>query len=168
MSRLLGSMFNIKWMNDGVCSLRFYMSPLIQMAIPDGHRRKPLHCPSCFKADWYSRSCHDVCLNFCVVRYLTEHTVISGLWYVPSYFFSPTCSWPSPSTKAIAVHTFIILVLRQKIKKKTSKYVVLSIWIFIALVIGIPNAAHRNKQYYGVNGFCTNFSIFSKRKFIPL
>ena len=60
-------------------------------------------------------------------------------------------------TKAIAIHTFVILVLRKGIKKHTSKYVVLSIWIFTALVMGVPYAVHRNEQYYGKNGFCTNF-----------
>jgi hypothetical protein len=62
-----------------------------------------------------------------------------------------------PPTKAIAIHTFVILVLRQRIGKHTSKYVVLSIWICTALVTGVPYAVHRNEQYYGRNGFCTNF-----------
>ncbi|KAF8149493.1 hypothetical protein B0H34DRAFT_189084 [Crassisporium funariophilum] len=54
---------------------------------------------------------------------------------------------------AIAVHTFSILVLRWKAPRHISKYVVLGVWIFTALVIGIPNAIHRNEKYYGPTGY---------------
>ncbi|PPQ92973.1 hypothetical protein CVT25_000174 [Psilocybe cyanescens] len=54
---------------------------------------------------------------------------------------------------AIGVHTFSILVLRWRAPKHISKLLVVGIWIFAALVIGIPNAIHRNTKYYGDTGY---------------
>ncbi|CAA7260692.1 unnamed protein product [Cyclocybe aegerita] len=54
---------------------------------------------------------------------------------------------------AIAVHTFSILVLRWRAPRHISKFVVVGVWVFTALVIGIPNAVHRNERYYGPTGY---------------
>ena len=54
--------------------------------------------------------------------------------------------------KAIAVHTFCVLVLRWSAPKIFSKLVILMIWIFIALVIAIPYS--HNKLLYGDVGYC--------------
>jgi len=54
--------------------------------------------------------------------------------------------------KAIAVHTFCVLVLRWSAPKIFSKLVILMIWIFIALVIAIPYS--QNKLLYGDVGYC--------------
>ncbi|KIM45490.1 hypothetical protein M413DRAFT_24685 [Hebeloma cylindrosporum] len=54
---------------------------------------------------------------------------------------------------AIAVHTFCVLVLRWSAPNYISKLVVLMIWIFTALVIGIPNIIHMKVQYYGNTGY---------------
>jgi ABC-type sugar transport system permease subunit len=47
----------------------------------------------------------------------------------------------------------------QNIPKYILNVVVLTIWIFIALVIGIPHLVHMNQQMYGNVGYCT-FYIF--------
>ncbi|KAH9484864.1 hypothetical protein JR316_0001766 [Psilocybe cubensis] len=54
---------------------------------------------------------------------------------------------------AIGVQTFSILVLRWRAPKHISKLLVVGIWIFAGLVIGIPNAVHRNTVYYGNTGY---------------
>ena len=56
--------------------------------------------------------------------------------------------------QAIAVHTFCVLVLHWSTPNYISKLVVLIIWIFTTLVIGIPNIINMNKQYYGNMGYC--------------
>ncbi|KAJ2922566.1 hypothetical protein H1R20_g14517, partial [Candolleomyces eurysporus] len=53
----------------------------------------------------------------------------------------------------IALHTFGVLVLRWKVPRHASKIGVAFIWFFIALVVGIPNAVHRNDVYYGKTGY---------------
>ncbi|EDR12039.1 uncharacterized protein LACBIDRAFT_314169 [Laccaria bicolor S238N-H82] len=55
------------------------------------------------------------------------------------------------TTMAIALHTFAILILRWRIPKNSSKFVVLGIWVFTALVVGIPNAVFRHDVYYGAD-----------------
>ncbi|RXW18065.1 hypothetical protein EST38_g7787 [Candolleomyces aberdarensis] len=57
------------------------------------------------------------------------------------------------SSLFIALHTFGVLVLRWKVPRHASKVGVAFIWIFIALVVGIPNAVHRNDVYYGQTGY---------------
>ena len=47
-----------------------------------------------------------------------------------------------------------MLVLRWRVPRHASKFGVAFIWIFIGLVVGIPNAVHRNDIYYGETGFC--------------
>ncbi|KAJ2919918.1 hypothetical protein MD484_g441, partial [Candolleomyces efflorescens] len=49
----------------------------------------------------------------------------------------------------IALHTFGVLVLRWKVHRHASKVGVALIWVFIGIVVGIPNAVHRNDVYYG-------------------
>jgi len=61
--------------------------------------------------------------------------------------------------QAIAVHTFCVLVLRWRAPKFISKLVVLMIWIFAALVIGIPNIIHMNERYYGNTGYCKSYFL---------
>jgi hypothetical protein len=51
---------------------------------------------------------------------------------------------------AIAFHTFSILVLRWKGPPNFQKYIIAGIWVFVAVVIGIPNIVHRNEAYYGI------------------
>ena len=41
--------------------------------------------------------------------------------------------------------------------KRVSKWVILGIWVFTAIVVGIPNIVHRNEKYYGPNGYCELF-----------
>ena len=40
------------------------------------------------------------------------------------------------------------------------KYVIIGIWTFAALDIGIANMVHRHEVYYGVTGYCTFFYDF--------
>lgn len=55
------------------------------------------------------------------------------------------------TTMAIALHTFAILILRWRTPQNFSRFVVLGIWIFTALVVGIPNAVFRHDVYYGAD-----------------
>ncbi|KAF9270130.1 hypothetical protein L218DRAFT_952323 [Marasmius fiardii PR-910] len=50
---------------------------------------------------------------------------------------------------AIAVHTFLVLILRVQSRPHIGLLVLTLIWLFIALVVGIPLAVHRNERYYG-------------------
>ncbi|KAF8800227.1 hypothetical protein BYT27DRAFT_7263126 [Phlegmacium glaucopus] len=54
---------------------------------------------------------------------------------------------------AIALHTFTILVLRWRGPPKLPTYAIISIWAFVALVIGSANATHRDEVYYGPTGY---------------
>jgi len=56
--------------------------------------------------------------------------------------------------QAIAAHTFCVLVLRWRGPEYISKVVVLMIWGFTALVVGVPYHFHRNERYYGEAGYC--------------
>ncbi|TEB19065.1 hypothetical protein FA13DRAFT_1744787 [Coprinellus micaceus] len=49
----------------------------------------------------------------------------------------------------IGLHTFSVLILGWRLHRHASKIGVLVVWVFTALVVGIPNAVHRNKVYYG-------------------
>jgi hypothetical protein len=62
--------------------------------------------------------------------------------------------------QAIAVHTFCVLVLRWRAPKYISKLVVLSIWGFTALVVGVPYSFHRNEWFYGEAGYCKSFILW--------
>ncbi|KAJ2922562.1 hypothetical protein H1R20_g14516, partial [Candolleomyces eurysporus] len=53
------------------------------------------------------------------------------------------------SSLFIALHTFSVLILRWKVRRHAPEAGVAFIWIFIVLVVGIPNAVHRNERYYG-------------------
>ncbi|KAF8894349.1 hypothetical protein CPB84DRAFT_1682661 [Gymnopilus junonius] len=59
----------------------------------------------------------------------------------------------SMSSLAIAIQTFAVLILRWRMPRHFSKFLVLGIWVFDAMVIGIPNIVHRNKRYYGDTGY---------------
>jgi len=71
------------------------------------------------------------------------------------------------SSLAIAVHTFSVLILRWSAPKLTSKLVVLMIWIFAALVIGIANIVHKRERYYGNTGYwCWILSNFTAEQIV--
>jgi hypothetical protein len=67
----------------------------------------------------------------------------------------------SSAFQAIALYTFFILVMRKDrtIPKHTAKVIVAAIWIFVAIVIGIPNIAFRNEEYYGPTVYCMAISL---------
>ncbi|RXW18068.1 hypothetical protein EST38_g7786 [Candolleomyces aberdarensis] len=46
-------------------------------------------------------------------------------------------------------YPLFVLILRWKVPRHAPEAGVAFIWIFIALVVGIPNAVHRNESYYG-------------------
>ncbi|KAJ7585768.1 hypothetical protein C8J56DRAFT_862245 [Mycena floridula] len=50
---------------------------------------------------------------------------------------------------AIAIHTFSVLVFRKQPPDRTAILVLSMIWIFIALVVGVSVARHKNQDYYG-------------------
>ena len=102
-----------------------------------------------------------------VILFLTIKASIAGLWSV-----LPATSPLTPFCligieQAIAVYTFCVLVLRWNIPRYISKFAVLMIWIFIALVIGIPHIVHKNQRIYGNVGYCklciSGFSQFLTR-----
>jgi len=53
------------------------------------------------------------------------------------------------SSLAISVYTFCVLVLRWSIPRYISKLVVILIWIFIILTIGILHIVHKDRRIYG-------------------
>ncbi|GAW06058.1 hypothetical protein LENED_007951 [Lentinula edodes] len=53
------------------------------------------------------------------------------------------------SSAAIALHTFCVLVLRRNATARTAAAVLILIWIFIALIVGLSIATHKGKDYYG-------------------
>jgi len=57
------------------------------------------------------------------------------------------------SSLAISVYTFCVLVLRWSIPRYISKLVVLLIWIFIALAIGILHIVYKDQRFYGNVGY---------------
>ncbi|KAF9050251.1 hypothetical protein BJ165DRAFT_1341851 [Panaeolus papilionaceus] len=56
-------------------------------------------------------------------------------------------------TYAIAVHTFLILVVRWRAPSNMSQYAIAIIWLCAALILVIPNGIHRKGGYYGPTGF---------------
>jgi hypothetical protein len=54
-----------------------------------------------------------------------------------------------------------VLILRWKVPSYGPRAGVAFIWIFIALVVGIPNAVHRVKKepYYGRTDYCKVYLI---------
>lgn len=91
-----------------------------------------------------------VILDILFSRFLTIEPCISGPWCVLP--FSLLFGLLIENKQAIAVYTFCVLVLRWSAPKIISKVVVLTIWIFIALIIAIPY--HINKPFYGNAGYC--------------
>lgn len=61
----------------------------------------------------------------------------------------------SVTSLAISVQTFYVLVLRWPIRKAHSRWIVLGLWAFVALDVGIPNAVYRKAEppYYGSTGY---------------
>ncbi|KAF5328786.1 hypothetical protein D9619_011660 [Psilocybe cf. subviscida] len=59
----------------------------------------------------------------------------------------------SMTSLAIAIHTFSVLVLRWRAPRYSSSIMIAGVWIFAGLVIGIPNAIHRDEVYYGDTGY---------------
>lgn len=59
----------------------------------------------------------------------------------------------SITSLAIALHTFAVLVLHWKGPRNFTKYVIIGIWTFVFVDIGIGNLVHRNEVYYGKNGY---------------
>ncbi|KAJ4486000.1 hypothetical protein J3R30DRAFT_3819194, partial [Lentinula aciculospora] len=55
-------------------------------------------------------------------------------------------SWVIP---IIALHTFCVLVLRWNAAPRTAVAVLIFIWVFIALIVGLSIATHKGKDYYG-------------------
>ncbi|KAJ4484835.1 hypothetical protein C8J55DRAFT_30014 [Lentinula edodes] len=53
------------------------------------------------------------------------------------------------SSATIALHTFCVLVLRRNATARTAAAVLILIWIFIALIVGLSIATHKGKDYYG-------------------
>jgi len=55
----------------------------------------------------------------------------------------------------IALYTFIVLVARKErnIPKHTAKFIVVFIWVFTALIVGVPHYLHRKDEYYGPTQF---------------
>lgn len=58
------------------------------------------------------------------------------------------------SSLAIAIHTFSVLVLRWRAPRWSSLAMIAGVWVFVGLVVGIPNAIHRNEVYYGDTIYC--------------
>ena len=75
--------------------------------------------------------------------------------------------------QAIAIHTFMVLVLewRDRGPVSLSTALVVAVWVCTALIVGIPNAVHHNapadQPYYGNTGNCT-FSIRLRFRFFLL
>ncbi|KAF8971222.1 hypothetical protein BDZ97DRAFT_1914223 [Flammula alnicola] len=59
----------------------------------------------------------------------------------------------SVTSLAIALHTFSVLVLRWRAPRHATRIMIVGVWMFAALVIGIPNAVHRHQRYYGEIGY---------------
>ncbi|KAF9050121.1 hypothetical protein BJ165DRAFT_1592200 [Panaeolus papilionaceus] len=53
----------------------------------------------------------------------------------------------------IAIHTFVVLVLRWRVSRLASALMVFAIWVSVAIIVGIPNIVHRNATYYGEAGY---------------
>ncbi|PPQ98708.1 hypothetical protein CVT24_003416 [Panaeolus cyanescens] len=59
----------------------------------------------------------------------------------------------SLSSLMIAIHTFVVLVLRWRVSRLASALMVAAIWVCMAIIIGVPNIVHRNQSYYGKAGY---------------
>lgn len=56
--------------------------------------------------------------------------------------------------KTIAIHTLGVLVYRWSFRPVVAIVVILAIWIFVALTVGISPAIHEGQNYYGDVGYC--------------
>ncbi|KAJ4002428.1 hypothetical protein F5050DRAFT_17484 [Lentinula boryana] len=53
------------------------------------------------------------------------------------------------SSAIIALHTFCVLVLRRNAPPPVAAAVLILIWIFIALIVGLSVSTHKGQDYYG-------------------
>ena len=89
----------------------------------------------------------------CHPRLSTEAS-IAGHWCVLPLYLNLWLVFLIGAEQAIAVYTLCVLVLRWSIPRYISKLVVLMIWIFIALAIGILLIVHKDQRLYGNVGYC--------------
>jgi len=57
------------------------------------------------------------------------------------------------STMAIALHTLGVLVFGWRSPPRVALVVIAGIWVFLALIIGIPMGVNKDKRYYGNTGY---------------
>ena len=119
-----------------------------------------MHGASGIKASWDKWCGMDVRVGSFFLPSLSGLYFLIGLWYiylppvlVPEYFLTYRF-------QAIAVHTFFVLVLRWNPPKFASKAMVIGVWVLTAVIVGIPNAVHKNQHYYGQSGYCKSTSKF--------
>lgn len=88
------------------------------------------------------------------IRWMREGTVTAGsLCTAQAVIKQIGINGVALSSLCIGIHTFGVLVLQWKVPRHASKLAVVFIWVFIALVVGIPNAVHRKEVYYGPTGY---------------
>ncbi|KAF6751625.1 hypothetical protein DFP72DRAFT_906698 [Ephemerocybe angulata] len=84
------------------------------------------------------------------IRWMREGTVTAGsLCTAQAVIKQIGINGVALSSLCIALHTFGVLVLQWRVPRHDSKLAVVFVWVFIALVLGIPNAVHRKEVYYG-------------------
>jgi hypothetical protein len=115
----------------------------------ENHPRTPLHSPGCSEAGGHQRRGPHVChFNPSLPQF--QLILFSGQWYVSAHQLYQILQ-SNTYFQAIALHTFAILILRWRTPQNLSKFIVLGIWVFTALVVGIPNAVFRHDVYYGAD-----------------
>ncbi|PPQ78887.1 hypothetical protein CVT24_012274 [Panaeolus cyanescens] len=68
---------------------------------------------------------------------------------------------------AIAIHTFLVLVLRCQVPRRMSRYAIGITWLFTVIILVIPNRVHRSDDYYGPTGFwCWITSKYSTERIV--
>jgi hypothetical protein len=155
---LPGNMPSLNWMHHGV-STDSSTSKNPTESIAGNHRGSFMHGAGDFKAGWDKWCGMDVRVGIFFPPLLSRLCFLIDLWYISLVLFSRyflTCQ-----LQAIAVHTFSVLVLRWNPPKYASKAMVIGVWVLTALIIGIPNAVHRNQHYYGASGYCKSTFRFS-------
>ena len=142
---------------------------IILFELAGHHGRTPLHGVGCGQASWDCWCGNDVSsfrerlgVAFVLLAFswLTRGFCYRSLVRFRNLFIILFLISRKRRGQAIAVHTFCVLVLRWSAPNYISKLVVLMVWIFTALVIGIPNIIHRKEQYYGNTGYCKQCIFF--------
>ncbi|KAF6763307.1 hypothetical protein DFP72DRAFT_986958 [Ephemerocybe angulata] len=87
------------------------------------------------------------------IRWMREGTVTAGSLCTAQAVIKQIGINGVALSFCIGIHTFGVLVLQWKVPRHASKLAVVFIWVFIALVVGIPNAVHRKEVYYGPTGY---------------